>query len=422
MENKRPRTSFFKRDSDAEGGTSVETPIERSEKPERAERSDRPERAPRSEKTDRSDRPERTDRPERAPRGDRDDRPRAPRRSDDRGERPARNFGDRGDRPERGERKPFDRDRKPYDGERKPFDRDRKPFGGERGERGGERKFGGDRKPFRRDDEQDRRRDQFYNDKKGVQYEEPAPLQAPENLIFGIHPVKEALEAGQPFEKIYVKKDTEAAEGIIDYADSHGIPVQYVPIEKLDKLTRRNNHQGVVAVIPAIEYADFNQVLEDVMAQEKPALFVVLDGITDVRNFGAIARTAECVGADAIIVGAKNAAPINSEAMKTSAGALASIPVCRVGSLRNTLKTMQLAGVQLVAATEKSTNLLYESTLTESVAIIMGSEESGVSVDVLRICDQKLAIPLLGKIESLNVSAAASVLLYEVVRQRFEQM
>lgn len=417
MENKRPRTSFFKRESDAQEGV-TNSPVEQNDKPEpREQRTERPQRS--------FERPQRSndDRPKRSFDGER----RPFKRDDNRTDRP-----DRGDRPERGggDRGGFGGDKKFGDrkfGERKPFQKD-----GDRGGFGGDRKFGdnkfGDRKPFRkeggqRETEQQERREQFYGDRKGLRYEEPAPLQAPENLIFGIHPVKEALEAGQPFEKIYVKKDTESAEGIIEYAEAKGIQVQYVPIEKLDKLTRRNNHQGIVAVIPAIEYADFNQILEDVMAQkDKPATFVVLDGITDVRNFGAIARTAECIGADAIIIGAKNAAPINSEAMKTSAGALATIPVCRVGSLRNTLKTIQMQGVQLIAATEKSTTLLYESKLNGSVAVIMGSEDVGISVDILRLCDQKISIPLLGKIESLNVSAAAAVLLYEVVRQRFEEL
>lgn len=401
MESKRPRVSFFKRESDANS---------QSEPQETAPEG-------RSEKSFDSPKPK-SDRPY-----DKDRKP-----------------FDRDKKPFDREKRSFDKgDKKPFDRDRKPFDRDKKPFGKDRFDKGDRKSYGndrrddrksfGDRKPFDRD------RKPYGDDRRGgyggsgedrgdrkPRYEDHEPLQAPENLIFGIHPVKEALEAGQALEKLYVKKDTENAEGIIEYAESRGIPVQYVPIEKLDKLTKRNNHQGVVAVVPAIEYADFNQVLEDAMAADKPAMFIVLDSITDVRNFGAIARSAECVGADAIIIPAKNAAPINAEAMKTSVGALATLPVCRVGSLRNTLKTMQLAGVQLVAATEKSTELLYETDLCGSVAIVMGSEDAGISLDVLRICDKKVSIPMLGKIESLNVSAAAAVLMYEVVRQRFEKM
>ena len=188
-------------------------------------------------------------------------------------------------------------------------------------------------------------------------------------------------------------------------------------------MTYRGSHQGVVAQLAAIEYADINAILETLAESKRDGLFVVLDNITDVRNFGAIARTAECVGADAIIISAKNAAPVNAESIKSSAGALLKIPVCRVGSLRNTLKTMQLAGVTLVGATEKTNELLYESEVgTGSVAVILGSEDDGISTDILRLCDKKMSIPMLGKIESLNVSAAAAVMLYEVVRQRFNNV
>ncbi len=240
------------------------------------------------------------------------------------------------------------------------------------------------------------------------------PLAIPENLIFGVHPVREALEAGKQLEKLYtIKRGNESLQEIERLAEEAGVVIQYVPTPKLDYLSKLNNHQGVVATLAEIEYADIDEILE-----REPKLLLVLDGVTDVRNFGAIARSAECSGVDAIIISAKNSAPINGEAMKSAAGALSRIPVCKVGSLRNTLKTIQLSGVQLVAATEKTEQTIFDIDLTTPTAIIMGSEQKGISGDTLKLCDQKGAIPLLGSIESLNVSAAAAVILFEVIRQR----
>ncbi|MEG0466825.1 MAG: 23S rRNA (guanosine(2251)-2'-O)-methyltransferase RlmB [Mucinivorans sp.] len=311
-------------------------------------------------------------------------------------------------------RRPFtrpDRGSEPR-AERKPRadDRERKPYSPREG-RSDDRPYApraprGERPDFRRDDK--RRPEE--------------PKEAPENVIYGIHPLREALEAGNPIEKIYlrridpslaIKGAGDAIREIEELAAEHDVPVQWVPVEKLDRLTRRNNHQGVVAVVPPIEYKEITEILES-----EPRLILVLDGITDVRNFGAIARSAECAGVDAIVIGAKSCAPINGEAMKSSAGALGRIPVARVGSLRNTLKTIQLANIQLVAATEKGSTSLFKADLTAPCAIIMGSEEHGISADTLKLCDQMVNIPLRGAIESLNVSAAAAVLLFEVLRQR----
>ena len=262
------------------------------------------------------------------------------------------------------------------------------------------------------------------------------------NLIFGIRPVIEAIESGRQIEKIYIKK---GAEGVLlselrEIARAQHIHVQEVPVEKLDRLAQKSggrghneghgsersdrrgqtpNHQGVVAQIPAIVYAGVEEILEAI-PEDKPGLIVVFDGVTDVRNFGAIARTAECAGAQGLIVPIKNAAPVNADALKASAGALNIIPVARVGSIRNTLKLLQSAGFQIVAATEKSSKTLYDADLTRPTAIVMGSEEDGISKEVLKLCDEQLAIPMSGKIGSLNVSAAAAVMLYEVVRQRCE--
>ncbi len=238
------------------------------------------------------------------------------------------------------------------------------------------------------------------------------------NLVFGIRPIAEAIEAGKQIEKIYIRK---GAEGQLmlelkDLCVRNRLHMQEVPVEKLNRLTT-GNHQGVVAEISAIEYVEVTDILESVPEDETP-LVIVFDNITDVRNFGGIARSAECAGAHGLITSLKNSAPVNSDAIRTSAGALNSIPVARVGSIRNTLKMLQLQGFQVVAATEKSTKLIYDADFKKPTAIIMGSEDLGISKEVLKVCDESLAIPIIGKIESLNVSAAAAIMLYEVVRQR----
>ena len=238
------------------------------------------------------------------------------------------------------------------------------------------------------------------------------------NLIFGIRPVVEAIEAGREIEKLYIRKGAEGQlmTELRDLCLRHRVRVQEVPVEKLNRLVR-GNHQGVVAQIAAIAYVQLDDILERVPDDETP-LVVVFDGVTDVRNFGAIARSAECAGAHGLIAPLKNSAPVNAEAIRASAGALTTIPVCRVGSIRNTLKTLQAEGFQVVAATEKSRKLLYDADLRRPTALVMGAEETGISKEVLKLCDERLAVPLIGRIESLNVSAAAAVMLFEVVRQR----
>ncbi len=238
------------------------------------------------------------------------------------------------------------------------------------------------------------------------------------NLIFGIRPAVEAIEAGREIEKLYIRKGAEGQlmTELRDLCLRHRVHVQEVPVEKLNRLVR-GNHQGVVAQIAAIAYVQLDDILERVPDDETP-LVVVFDGVTDVRNFGAIARSAECAGAHGLIAPLKNSAPVNAEAIRASAGALTTIPVCRVGSIRNTIKTLQAEGFQVVAATEKSRKLLYDADLRRPTALVMGAEETGISKEVLKLCDERLAIPLIGRIESLNVSAAAAVMLFEVVRQR----
>ena len=199
-----------------------------------------------------------------------------------------------------------------------------------------------------------------------------------ENLVFGIRPVVEAIEAGKQIEKLYIRKGAEGQlmTELRDLCLRHRIRTQEVPVEKLNRLTR-GNHQGVVAQISPIGYVELNDILERVPEDETP-LIVLFDGVTDVRNFGAIARSAECAGAHGLIVPLKNAAPVNSEAIRSSAGALTAIPVCRVGSIRNTLKALQAEGYQVVGATEKSRKLLYDADFRKPTALVMGAEDTGI--------------------------------------------
>ncbi len=238
------------------------------------------------------------------------------------------------------------------------------------------------------------------------------------NILFGLRPIIEAIEAGHEFEKIYLKK---GADGVLlhelaELCRQRHIRVQWVPVEKLNHLTR-GNHQGAVGVTSAIEYVEVSEMLDGIPEGETP-LLVIFDGVTDVRNFGAIARSAECAGVHGLIMPIKNSAPVNADSMKTSAGALSIIPVSRVGSIRNTLRTLQNAGLQIVAATEKGELPLYRADLTGPTALVLGSEERGISKEILKMCDVRLAIPLKGTIESLNVGAAAAVILFEALRQR----
>ena len=242
-----------------------------------------------------------------------------------------------------------------------------------------------------------------------------------ENIVFGIRPVIEAIEAGRQIEKVYVRKgaDGQLLAELKGVCKAQKVHMQEVPVEKLNRMTRLN-HQGVVATIAPIVYADLEEILSNVPEGEA-GLIVLLDSITDVRNFGAIARSAECVGAHGVITSLKSSAPVNAEALKSSAGALNMIPVARVGSIRNTLKALQAEGYQIAAATEKATQSVYEADFCRPTVVVMGSEDTGISKEVLKMCDCQVAIPMRGKIESLNVSAAAAVILFEVLRQRISK-
>jgi 23S rRNA (guanosine2251-2'-O)-methyltransferase len=229
----------------------------------------------------------------------------------------------------------------------------------------------------------------------------------------------EALKAGRAVERVLFKHGLEGElfrelQGLLA---EHKVPVQFVPIEKLNSLTHVT-HQGVVAYLPLIEYADLATVVAGVVERGERPLVLLLDGITDVRNFGGIARSAECAGVHCMVVPAKGAAPINADAVKTSAGALSRIPVCRAPNLRTALYFLKDAGLHIVAATEKAAQPLYAADFLLPTALVVGAEDTGISEAVLRMADATVRIPLQGGIASLNVSAAAAVALFEIVRQR----
>lgn len=238
-------------------------------------------------------------------------------------------------------------------------------------------------------------------------------------LVFGIRAVMEAVESGKELESLYIQKGLtgDLLKELRRLIDKHQLKYQYVPVEKLNRLTTKN-HQGVVAFISPISFHQIEDLIPFVFENGDTPLFLVLDRITDVRNFGAIARTAECAGVHGIVVPMKESAAINADALKTSAGALFKIPVCRVHSLKKAVEYMQESGLQVIACSEKNDESLYSADFTIPTAIVMGSEEDGISNEVIRVVDRFAKIPLQGEIESLNVSVAAGVVLYEAVRQR----
>jgi 23S rRNA (guanosine2251-2'-O)-methyltransferase len=238
-------------------------------------------------------------------------------------------------------------------------------------------------------------------------------------IIFGIHAVLEALESGKEIEKVFVKKgkgSEKFAEMLIKLRDQD-VNVQVVPIEKINSLTRKN-HQGVVGWLSEISYSDITMLLPGIYESGQVPLILVLDGVTDVRNFGAIARTAECAGVHALITPRKGSAMINAEAVKTSSGALHRMAVCRVDHLAKATKFLKDSGLQIIAASEKADQPYYEVNMRVPTAIVMGSEGRGISSELLSGSDQRISIPMKGAIGSLNVSVAAGILLFEVGRQR----
>ncbi len=240
-----------------------------------------------------------------------------------------------------------------------------------------------------------------------------------DNIIFGIRPVIEAIRADKEVEKILIQN---GLQGSLFYElktliSQHQIPFQYVPIEKLNRITRKN-HQGIVCFVSPIKYLPLENIIPVLFEEGKTPLLLILDKITDVRNMGAIARTAECAGVNAIIVPERGSALINSDAVKTSAGALFKIPVCRSGNLKETIAYLKECGIQIVSCTEKGNEIYHQPDYRMPTAVIMGSEESGISSEYLKLSDKIVNIPLLGEIQSLNVSVATGIILYEAVKQR----
>lgn len=239
------------------------------------------------------------------------------------------------------------------------------------------------------------------------------------DYIFGIHSVIEAIDAGRTIDKIFIKKDLngELATRLTQLARTNHIAIQRVPVERLNKITRKN-HQGVVALTASIEYASLGNVMPALFDDGVLPFILVLDGITDVRNFGAIARTAECCGVNAIVIPRRGSVSVGGDAVKTSAGALNYIPVCRENTVLSAVKYLKDSGCAIVCATEKSSQNYTKGDYTVPVALVMGAEDTGISPEVLELADFRAAIPQFGHIESLNVSVAAGVMMYEVVRQR----
>lgn len=237
--------------------------------------------------------------------------------------------------------------------------------------------------------------------------------------VFGIRAVIEAIESGKEIESLMIQKGIsgDLFRELRKLIDQYEIKYQYVPIEKLNRICK-GNHQGVFAFISPISFHKVEDLIPFIFENGETPLFLVLDRITDVRNFGAIARTAECAGVHGIVVPMRESAAIHSDSIKTSAGALFRIPVCRVSNLKKTIEYMQESGLQVVACTEKNDDSIYTTDFSTPTAIVMGSEEDGISNDILRIVDRYAKIPLLGEIESLNVSVATGVILYEAYRQR----
>ncbi len=239
------------------------------------------------------------------------------------------------------------------------------------------------------------------------------------DFIFGIRAVIEAVEAGRQIDKLLVKKDLHGplAEELMALVREHRIVTQRVPVERLNRITRKN-HQGVIAMVASVNYYTLEQLVPQFYEDGIEPFVVVLDGITDVRNFGAIARTADCCGVGAIVIAERGAASVNADAVKTSAGALMSLPVCRERSIAGAVRLLKDNGYQIVAATEKSDVLYTAGRYDGPVAVVMGAEDVGISPEVLALCDTPVAIPMFGRIGSLNVSVAAGVMMYEIVRQR----
>jgi len=240
-----------------------------------------------------------------------------------------------------------------------------------------------------------------------------------EHLIFGIRAIIEAIQSGKEVDKVFIQKEisSELMKDLMKVMKRANVNFSYVPVEKLNRLTP-NNHQGAVATISPIGFIDIESLVEATLASGKMPLFLILDQISDARNFGAIIRTAECTGVNGIIVQKAGSAPVNGDTVKTSAGAVFNVPICKVEHIKDAIFYLQGSGIKTVAATEKTDVNLYDIALNEPLAIVMGSEDRGINPSVLKIVDEKGKLPMYGSIGSLNVSVACGAFLYEAVRQR----
>ncbi len=240
-----------------------------------------------------------------------------------------------------------------------------------------------------------------------------------ETTIFGIRAIIEAIKSGENIDKIFLQKGLKGDlfTELEQLIRQERLNASYVPVEKLNRLSKKN-HQGAVAQIAPISFYDIEDLVLNVIESGKTPLFLLLDQLSDVRNFGAIIRTAECTGVSGIIIQKKGGAPVNGDTVKTSAGAIFKIPICKVDHIKDAVFHMQASGIKVIAATEKTDNTIYDVSFNEPCAIIMGSEGKGINPSVLKVADEKAKLPILGEIESLNVSVACGAFLYEAVRQR----
>ncbi len=240
-----------------------------------------------------------------------------------------------------------------------------------------------------------------------------------ENIIFGIHPVIEAIKSGKEIDKVYIQNDISGA-GVTELRKAikeSKVPFSHVPIQKLKRHTQ-GNHQGVVAFVSPIEIQDIENVLPQVFEKGEVPFVLMLDRVTDVRNFGAIVRTAECAGVHAIVIPKRESAQINEDAIKTSAGAIFRVPICKVDNLTDTVFFLKDSGLSIVGCTEKTNGTIYDCSYNQPLAIIMGNEEKGISNQLIKNCDALGKIPMQGEIASLNVSVAAAIIMFEAAKQR----
>lgn len=241
------------------------------------------------------------------------------------------------------------------------------------------------------------------------------------DYIFGLRAILEAIESGKDIDKILIKKGLQGdlSRELLAKIKEYNIPSQWVPQEKLNKITMKN-HQGAIALLSAVSYYSLEEIVVSTFESGQTPFFLLLDGITDIRNFGAIARTAECAGVNAIIIPEKGSVSVNADAVKTSAGALLTLPVCRVKSMTEAADYLIKSGISLVGASEKGSKNYTEADYTLPIGIVMGAEDTGISMQMIKKCDSLAKIPILGSIGSLNVSVAAGVMMYECVRQRMK--